>query len=208
MADWPQLRLNLIVDDELINFVDSRIGIALRVGTLPDSNWIGRKLCDLNTVFCASAPYLGQHGTPSSIADLERHHWLALMRDIHRAPTAGTGPNEIPLPVFSFELFDGSTRERIELPVHTTTTNQLALQQMCEHGMGIARLFYADVRPALEQGLLVRVLPHMSLPSYSLTLLTASRDAAPAKARAAVAALNRHFTSLPELPRFSAQTEK
>lgn len=191
LAEWPQLRLSLIVDDALIDLVESRIDIALRVGELPDSRWVGRKLCDLETLLCASPAYLERHGIPESAADLERHHWLALARDVAASAAAS-------LPTFSLELTDGSgRRERLTLPARITTSNQIALRQMCEQGIGIAHLFHADVRPALERGLLIRVLPKMRLPSHVLTLLTAGRGAGPAKVRVAVAALKSYFSSRP-----------
>ncbi|QDQ26868.1 LysR family transcriptional regulator [Chitinimonas arctica] len=200
LAEWPQLRLSLIVDDALINLIDSRIDIALRVGELPDSSWIGRKLCDMETVLCASPAYLERHGTPVQAADLVSHHWLALMHEVRNNVALATIEDNA-LPTFSLELIDQhEKRKPVTLRARTTTTNQIALRQMCEQGMGIARLFYADVQPVLEQGLLIRVLPKTRLPSLDLTMLTAKRDEGPAKVSIAVAALRRHFASLTQVP--------
>ncbi|MBV8658712.1 MAG: LysR family transcriptional regulator [Burkholderiales bacterium] len=209
LAEWPRLRLTLIVDDALIDLVESRIDIALRVGDLPDSNWVGRKLCDMDTVLCASPAYLARHGMPDSVADLARHHWLAHVRDIEEPTPPGAGLDEVPLPTFPLELMDAQANmERIMLHARTATTNQIALRQLCEQGMGIALLVYADVRPALEQGLLTRILPQIRLPSYPLTLLTGGRDREPAKVRVAMAALKSHFASLPRAPRARARVDK
>lgn len=192
LAEWPQLRLSLIVDDALIDLVESRIDIALRVGVLPDSSWIGRKLREMDTVLCASPAYLERHGIPNAPADLERHHWVSL---IHEGRAT-----------FAVELIDGrGKRERITPRVRATTTNQMALLQMCEQGMGIARLFYSDVRIALERGLLIGVLPQYRLSSHSLTMLTNGRDGEPAKVRVAAAALKSYFGSLPRAPQGRTQ---
>ncbi|MFP5393103.1 MAG: LysR family transcriptional regulator [Gammaproteobacteria bacterium] len=179
LAEWPSLRLRLIVDDAMIDLVQARIDIALRVGPLADSNWIGRKLCELEPVLCAAPAYLERHGTPASLADLARHDWLAVQRD---------AVAQLPLEVA------GET-EPLNLPLRTSTTNQIALQQMCEQGMGMARLFHIDARGALERGALVRVLPQRRLPSQALTLLTPSREGEAAKVRVAVAALKRYFSA-------------
>ena len=80
------------------------------------------------------------------------------------------------------------------MPLRVTTTNQIALQQLCEQGMGIARLFHIDARSALAQGELVRVLPRWRLVSHPVTMLTFKRDGAPAKVRVATAALEKHFS--------------
>jgi DNA-binding transcriptional LysR family regulator len=73
------------------------------------------------------------------------------------------------LPALTLDLIDekGSV-EKMTLPIRISTTNQITLQQMCEQGMGIARLFYLDARPSLERGSLVRVLPRLRLPTYDL----------------------------------------
>ena len=196
LAEWPQLRLRLIVDDAMIDLVEARIDIALRVGSLADSNWVGRKLCDLESILCASPAYVERHGIPNSAADLYQHNWLGLARNMPIAPGAsGFDANDIPS--FALDLIDDLGRnEQMTLPIRTSTTNQITLQQMCEQGMGIARLFYVDVRPSLERGVLVRVLPQQRLPSHALTLLTPSREGEPAKVRVALAALRQYFSSL------------
>lgn len=196
LAEWPRLRLSLIVDDAMINLIDARIDIALRVGELPDSRWIGRKLCDMATTLCASPAYLQRHGVPDQPSDLTRHHWLALMHEVR------SGSNEAisdqgALPSLPLELASAlGGREIVMLAVRTTTTNQIALRQMCEQGMGIAHLFDMDIQPALERGSLIRVLPKNRLPSPTLTLLTAERDNGPAKVTVAVAALRSYFASV------------
>lgn len=198
LTQWPFLRMSLIVDDVLIDLISSRIDIALRVGELPDSTWIARKLGQMDTVLCAAPAYLERHGSPKSSLDLQRHHWLALMREVQEVTAEAAFPDGgAPLPNFILETVDDHGRkELIPLQTRTTTSNQIALRQMCEQGMGIARLFYADVRHALEQGHLVRVLPQLRLPSYPLAMLTARRDVEPAKVRVAVTALKAYFSSL------------
>lgn len=193
LAEWPQLRLRLIVDDAMIDLPEARIDIALRVGTLVDSHWVGRKLCDLEPFICAAPAYLERHGLPDSPADLQRHHWLGLTRDMPGSAGANALHAAI-IPNLAFDLIGEHGRSQsVSVTLRISTTNQIALQQMCEQGMGLARLFDVDVRPALERGALVRLLPRQRLASQALTLLTPSRDAEPAKVRVALAALKRYF---------------
>lgn len=63
--------------------------------------------------------------------------------------------------------------------------------------MGIAALFYPDVRPALERGALVRLLPSWRLPSLPVTMVTHGSEGEAAKVRVAAVALKRHFSALP-----------
>ena len=191
LSDWPMLRLRLIVDDALIDLIDARIDVALRVGELADSSWIGRKLCDFEPILCASPAYLERHGLPTEPADLAGHSWLAT------ASVAGTylgasGPEQaLPL-VLTLRDTRGAV-ERVEGAVRIATTNQIALQQVCEQGMGIASLYYPDVRASLERGVLMRLLPRWSLPSRPVTMVTPRRDGDPAKVRVALQALTGYF---------------
>ena len=197
MSEWPQLRLTLIADDVLINLAESRIDIALRVGELPDSQWIGRKLCDMQTVLCASPGYLERHGAPGALADLQQHHWLSLVDDVSETATVSSEDRETSLPSFPLEWLDANQRrERLVLRARASASNQMALQQMCEQGMGIAHLVHADVRGALARGHLIRVLPQTRLPSYPLSVLTTGRDREPAKVRVALAVLKPYFAAL------------
>jgi len=193
LAEWPRLQLRLIVDDALIDLVERRIDIALRVGWAADSAWAVRKLCDLDIILCAAPAYLERHGQPEAFAELDRYQWLGLDRETPETIKAGEAISS-----FTLNLADGRGRhEKIDLPIHIATTNQIALQQMCEQGMGIACLFYADVRPALEHGALMRVLPRWSLTTRPVTMVTPKRDGVPAKVRVAMIALERHFATLP-----------
>ena len=67
--------------------------------------------------------------------------------------------------------------------------------------MGIACLFHVDVRPALERGALMRVLPRWFLTTRPVTMVTLKRDGVPAKVRVAMLALERYFAMLPNVPR-------
>ncbi len=153
----------------------------------------GRGLGEPEPILCAAPAYLRRHGSPAAPADLVAHRWLALVRE---TPLPSTDPDD-PAWRLPLDLGDGEgRRERVSVPVHAATTNQVALRQMCEQGMGIAPLFAADVRPALERGGLVRVLPSWRLPSRPLTMVTPRRDGEPAKVRVARDALVRYFSAV------------
>lgn len=197
LAQWPQLRLRLLVDDAMIDLIDARIDIALRVGRLADSNWLARRLCEFDVILCAAPSYVERHGAPGSLHDLAGHHWLAATRDIVDAPQDGTAQAAERLPTLTLDLHDeNGTRERVQVGVRIASNNQSTLQQMCEQGLGLARLGHADVVPALARGLLVRVLPQWRLASLPVTAVTPTRDGEPAKVRVAIEALKRHFATL------------
>jgi len=191
LAAWPQLRLRLLVDDAMIDLIDARIDIALRAGRLPDSGWIARRLCRFDVIVCAAPAYIERHGMPDAPQALLDHHWLGSMRQASEPKGDGSAPS------MALDLRQGERHERLQVGVRILSNNQLSLQQMCEQGMGLALLGHADVHPALERGLLVRVLPHWQLPALPVAAMTPRRDGDPAKVKVALDALQRHFAALP-----------
>ena len=193
LADWPRLRLKLILDDRLVDLIDARVDLAVRVGGLPDTNWIGRKLCDFEGILCASPAYLERRGSPATPADLPGHDWLA-MEGVDDGAARENGEHDTQTVL---DLTDRKgRRERVLLAVRIGTTSQVALQQLCKEGMGLASLFYPDTRPALEEGRLVRLLPDWRLPSAPVTMVMPNGAGVAAKVRVAAAALQSYFVAL------------
>lgn len=73
---YPELTVELNVTDEFIDPVQGGADIIFRVGHLPDSGLIGRKICDQRYVLCASAAYVEKQGAPQSPQDLAHHACL------------------------------------------------------------------------------------------------------------------------------------
>lgn len=76
---YPELTVELTATDAFIDPVQEGADITFRVGHMEDSGLIGRKLCDLHHVLCASPDYLKKHGTPKTPDDL-RHHGCLLYK--------------------------------------------------------------------------------------------------------------------------------
>jgi DNA-binding transcriptional LysR family regulator len=185
LAEAEQLRLCLLVDDAMIDLIDARIDLAIRVGKLADSSWVARRLCEFDVILCASPEYLERHGTPAAPQDLPAHQWLTFERE------RGAGP-------IAVDLHDAQGRhQRLEIEPRIVSNNQIALQQLCEQGMGIARLGHADVYSRLQQGALVRVLAPWHLPALPVWAVTPKREGEAAKVRFAVEYLKRYFVALP-----------
>ncbi|HEX3139633.1 MAG TPA: LysR family transcriptional regulator [Rhizobacter sp.] len=183
LADYPALKLRLLVDDALIDLIDARIDLALRAGRLPDSNWVAQKLCQFEWVMCASPAYLRRHGTPESPADLAQHQWLLGSREGSVLQVELQGPN--------------GEAETVRVEARIASNNQLSLEQMCEAGLGLGLMTHPDVHPALQAGRLQRVLPAWQVASGPVWAVTPQRDNQPAKVRHAIAALQAYFAAAP-----------
>jgi DNA-binding transcriptional LysR family regulator len=73
---YPLLTVDLLLVDRAVDMVEEDIHLALRVGHLPDSQLVARKLADLRMIVCASPAYLQRRGVPQIPADLSRHDCL------------------------------------------------------------------------------------------------------------------------------------
>jgi DNA-binding transcriptional LysR family regulator len=200
LAQSPQLRLHLLLDDAMIDLLDARIDIAIRVGRIADSNWIARRLCDFEVILCAAPAYLERHGTPQSPPDLAGHQWMTLSRERGEPAKRDTSAADGELPTMTLDLHGtAGESQRVHAGVRIVSNNLVALLHMCEHGLGCARFAHADAAPALARGTLVRLLPQWRLTPMPVSAVTQRRDGEPAKVRVAVEALKRYFATLPGL---------
>ena len=66
MAQHPEVRLELMLDDQHVNLINAGVDLALRIGVLPDSTLKARQLASERTLVCVSQAFARQHPAPSS----------------------------------------------------------------------------------------------------------------------------------------------
>lgn len=116
--DYPDIRLELVSDDTLIDLLEQRTDIAIRIGALKDSSLHARFLGYIPKKLLASPAYLAAHGTPAIPDDLIHHRLLGIF-----APDAH---NTLPC-----QTQDGSTIIMgTEIYANGETVRQLALRDM------------------------------------------------------------------------------
>src|SRR5258706_10103783 len=76
LARHPSVAIDLLLVDRVVNLVEEDIHLAVRVGRLPDSSLVARKLADVRMVVCAASGYLARRGTPLTPDDLGQHDCL------------------------------------------------------------------------------------------------------------------------------------
>ncbi|MFU0759693.1 HTH-type transcriptional regulator DmlR [Serratia marcescens] len=77
---YPQISLELNTDNLIIDLLEKRTDIAIRIGALRDSTIHARALGASRLRILASPAYLQQHGTPQSVEELHRHCLLGFIQ--------------------------------------------------------------------------------------------------------------------------------
>ena len=76
MAAYPDLRIELILNDRFVDPIEEGVDVTVRIGLLPDSSLIARRLAPARRVLAASPGYLDRHGVPRTPEDLREHRAL------------------------------------------------------------------------------------------------------------------------------------
>lgn len=75
-AQYPEIQLELHSSDRIIDLLEQRTDVAIRIGALRDSTLHARPLGSNRLRVLASPAYLKSHGTPKSVGDLAGHSLL------------------------------------------------------------------------------------------------------------------------------------
>jgi DNA-binding transcriptional LysR family regulator len=73
MARYPELQLQIVLSDDLLDPVQDGFDVTLRIAELESSSLIARKIMPVARMICASPDYLARHGTPKHPQDLREH---------------------------------------------------------------------------------------------------------------------------------------
>jgi DNA-binding transcriptional LysR family regulator len=73
LAQHPRLELDVTLSDRVVDLVEEGFELAIRIGRLPASSLISRKLAATRMVACASPAYLQRRGMPARPDDLLHH---------------------------------------------------------------------------------------------------------------------------------------
>jgi DNA-binding transcriptional LysR family regulator len=162
----PALRVDMSINDHRQDLVVDGVDVALRLGSLPDSAVVARKLAEAPRVVVASPAYLERRGWPRSPADLASHAVII-------GPGVA-GPNAL---TFTKEGRRASARVEGRL---TTAANEGATAGAMA-GLGITITSLWACRAEIERGELVRIMEDWEMAKVELhALFPAGRAASPA----------------------------
>jgi len=76
MRQYPQVTVELSLNNRNVDLVEEGFDVAFRVGELPDSGLVARKLSPYRLVLCAAPSYLAGAPALETPGDLARHRCL------------------------------------------------------------------------------------------------------------------------------------
>jgi len=76
-ADNPQLTLDVVLSDRVVDLVEEGYDLVVRIARLAESDLVSRPLARTRMVLCASPGYLAQHGIPAKPMDLAAHQVIS-----------------------------------------------------------------------------------------------------------------------------------
>ncbi|MBN7807848.1 MULTISPECIES: LysR family transcriptional regulator [Agrobacterium] len=164
---YPSLRVDLTLSDNVLDIVALGLDLALRLAPMRDSGLVARQLAANPRVLLASPDYLASAGTPTTIADLEKHECLALHA----------------MPHWPFDI--AGKVELVKVSGGVSSNSVAAVREAAIQGMGLAMLTYWDVKDELQQGRLVEVgLKDGSAEDLAIWAVFPTRQHVPARVRA------------------------
>lgn len=168
LAAYPEIEVDLLMDDHFVDIVSEGIDVAIRGGSMNDSSLIARKIAPIRNMLFAAPSYVEQYGHPTSIEDLVNHNCLqySLTRDFQE---------------WVFETKKGT--RSVPVTGSYRVNNGEALRQAVVDGAGIGRLPTFVAGPYFADRCLVRVLPQYEMPTQSLFAVFPERRHLPNKVR-------------------------
>lgn len=168
LDEHPELELEVIMDDRVVDMIEEGIDIALRMGALADSAATARKLAAGRRSVLATPAYLERAGTARTPAELAGHEAIVYTR--YETPT------------WTFRnAAGGEASVAVGGRLRVSAAEGLRAAVLADMGLAVASDWM--FAPELESGAVVRLLDDWSLPPIDLWALFPAGRLATAKAR-------------------------
>lgn len=171
MAAYPQVKVELSLNDRVVDMQEEGFDVAVRSGAISDQQLIARSLRSSGMLAVASRSYLESHARPRRPEDLRRHNCLGFTPWGHD---------------HAWRFTRGEQKVSVPVRGSLVCNNGQALLTAALNGIGV--VVQADVllEPAIASGQLVQLLPGWDLPTRALHILRRQERRPTAKLRSFV----------------------
>ncbi|WP_458764974.1 LysR family transcriptional regulator [Cupriavidus basilensis] len=166
---FPQVRMRVQLTDRLVNLLDERVDLVLRIGEQPSSSLIGTRIGLLREVVCASPAYLKQRGAPEKPEDLLSHDCVT-----YEGYAVGS----------NWEFLSKGRPLKIEVPSRLVVNSVEAAVVAAAEAAGIARVASYQIEELVKSGSLKMLLEAFEPLPAPVNLIYAGQGQIPLKLRA------------------------
>lgn len=152
----PRVTVSVLLLDRIANLVEEGIDLAVRIGPLPDSNLVAKKIGTVRRILVASPDYLARRGVPQTPTDLRLHSIIAF---------TGLMPNR------EWRFLDGKRANSISLAPRFEINDAVASIAAAEMGDGITVALSYMVADQIRDGRLAPVLDSFTPPTVPVNLV-------------------------------------
>jgi LysR family transcriptional regulator for bpeEF and oprC len=156
--DYPEIELVISLSEQVKDLTREGLDCALRVGDLPDSSMIGRRIGTMDFLTCAAPSYLAARGVPHTLDDLHAHVGV----------THFSGRTGRP---FDWDFVAGGAVVTMAVRGAIAVNEPDAYISCALQGMGLIQAARYQVRDHLAGGALVEVLRDMPPTPMPISLL-------------------------------------
>lgn len=180
-AKYPDVLVDLVLEDSVSNMIEDRFDLALRVGKLPDTGLFATELGMCRMLLCASAEFVAQHPKISEPNDILRVPWISIEQLPH--------PQRL-----SLVHARSGQRATVRLQSAIRTYSGIAAKEFVRCGAGVGLLPDYAVLSDIAEGKLVQLLPAWR-EAYErpVSAIFPSRDLLPTRVRLLIEFLKQSF---------------
>ncbi|MER9559672.1 LysR family transcriptional regulator [Mesorhizobium sp. M0323] len=151
----PDVTLDVTLTDRNVDIVDEGFDIAFRIGELPDSRLIARRLAPYRMMICAAPDYLARRGNPDHPSDLANHDAIGF------TPAARS----------PWKLTKGDDTVEVSPRMPITVNSGQAVRMTARAGLGLIMQPSILLSSDIQAGLLVQLFPDWHLRERSMSLV-------------------------------------
>lgn len=156
LAAHPRVTASLMLYDRVINLVEEGVDVAVRIGHLPDSSLVARRVGEVRRVLVASPAYIAARGTPLHPVDLKSHSIVSF---------SGSMPNR------AFRYQSGGRLVEVGLTPRLEVNDATSALTATLAGQGITYVYCYMVGQKLASGELVPILAPFWMPSAPVQIV-------------------------------------
>lgn len=189
MAAHPRVQADVLFEDRYVDLAGAGIDVAIRIGLLPDSGLVARRLAPCRMTLCAAPAYCARAGMPSHPDDLRGAPLLVYGEAVSAGDWVLRGADGVDA--------------RVEGERRLSSNNMAMLLRAALGGLGVAYGPTFIFGPSIASGALVRLLPDWEATALAIQAVYPSARHVPVKVRHFIDAVAAAFGDVPPWDRMA-----